>query len=217
MTALFGNRPVLFERVALYPGSFDPINNNHLDIIAHLCSLDVDKVIVWPVGPYGSKMQRAPHEHRREMIIRATKDFPDVVCRFDDLERERGYTSNYRMQMDLSVVPQDALRDELMIPLAMPMLVREIWHVIGADNVGSIRSDWNEGDEMWRKARFLIVPCDHVTLTELPNRAKMLPISARNLRCKIIRHLIRSGEDRWQSAVPDSVAEYILKHSLYRE
>ncbi len=33
------------SRVALYPGSFDPVTNGHLDVVRQACSL-VDRLIV---------------------------------------------------------------------------------------------------------------------------------------------------------------------------
>ena len=55
------DRPILFRRMLLYPGSFDPPANHHIDIIVKLIELKrsmeqcdptvpVD-VVAWPVGP----------------------------------------------------------------------------------------------------------------------------------------------------------------------
>ena len=63
-------------RVAVYPGSFDPITNGHIDILKR--SLEVfDKVIVL-VANNESKKSRFTVEQRVEMIKEAVKDMKGV-------------------------------------------------------------------------------------------------------------------------------------------
>ena len=63
-------------RVAVYPGSFDPITNGHIDILKR--SLEVfDKVIVL-VANNESKKSRFTVEQRVEMIKEAVKDMRGV-------------------------------------------------------------------------------------------------------------------------------------------
>ena len=56
---------------AIYPGSFDPITNGHLDILDRACAL-FDKVIVL-VANNPNKSSNFSAEERVEMIIEATK------------------------------------------------------------------------------------------------------------------------------------------------
>ena len=65
-------------RVAVYPGSFDPITNGHLDIIRRASRL-YDKVIVGVLNNT-SKNPKFSAEERREMINTVTKDIPNVSC-----------------------------------------------------------------------------------------------------------------------------------------
>lgn len=65
-------------RVAVYPGSFDPITNGHLDIIKRASRL-YDKVIVGVLNNT-SKNPKFSAEERREMINTVTKDIPNVSC-----------------------------------------------------------------------------------------------------------------------------------------
>jgi pantetheine-phosphate adenylyltransferase len=54
------------QRIALYPGSFDPVTNGHLDVVrqsVHLC----DKLIV-AVGVHSSKKPLFPTEERLAMV-----------------------------------------------------------------------------------------------------------------------------------------------------
>lgn len=69
-------------KVAVYPGSFDPITNGHLDILSR-ASRVFDKVIVLVAKNPNKKFNFSPEE-RVEMIKEATKDFPDVEVYADD-------------------------------------------------------------------------------------------------------------------------------------
>ena len=81
------------RRVAVYPASFDPITNGHLDLIGRAARL-FDEVIV-AVATNVSKQPLFTLEERIEMIESATRDIPNV--RIDsmsgltvDYARERG-------------------------------------------------------------------------------------------------------------------------------
>ena len=62
--------------IALYPGSFDPITNGHLNIIARAAK-SFDKLIVC-VMVNGDKHPMFTLEERVEMIRRVTKDMENV-------------------------------------------------------------------------------------------------------------------------------------------
>jgi len=81
------------RRVAVYPASFDPITNGHLDLIGRAARL-FDEVIV-AVATNVTKQPLFTLEERIEMIESATRDIPNV--RIDsmsgltvDYARERG-------------------------------------------------------------------------------------------------------------------------------
>ncbi len=65
-------------RIAVYPGSFDPITNGHLDIIKRASRL-YDKVIVGVLNN-ASKNPVFDAEERREMINETTRDIENVSC-----------------------------------------------------------------------------------------------------------------------------------------
>jgi pantetheine-phosphate adenylyltransferase len=54
-------------RVALYPGSFDPVTNGHVDVVRQACSL-VDRLIV-AIGVHPGKAPLFSIEERRAMIV----------------------------------------------------------------------------------------------------------------------------------------------------
>jgi pantetheine-phosphate adenylyltransferase len=72
------------ERVAVYPGSFDPVTYGHLDIIRR-SARQYDRLIV-AVLNNTSKNPLFSVEERKEMLVEVTKDIPNVeIDSFRDL------------------------------------------------------------------------------------------------------------------------------------
>ena len=69
-------------RIALYPGSFDPVTNGHLDVVRHAVTL-CDKLIV-AIGVHSGKKPLFTTEERLEMV-RATLGpiAQKAACGFD--------------------------------------------------------------------------------------------------------------------------------------
>lgn len=63
-------------RIGVYPGSFDPVTNGHIDIIRRSAKL-VDKLIVGILNN-SNKNPLFSIEERTELLIRLTKDLPNV-------------------------------------------------------------------------------------------------------------------------------------------
>ncbi len=61
---------------AIYPGTFDPITNGHLDIIRRACHM-FDEIIV-AVADSEAKKPMFSIEQRIEMVKVATKNFPKI-------------------------------------------------------------------------------------------------------------------------------------------
>ena len=73
------------QRIALCPGSFDPITNGHLDIIRRAASL-FDEVIVLVMINFSKTTTSFSVEERVDMARRATAEFPNVrVDSYDGL------------------------------------------------------------------------------------------------------------------------------------
>jgi len=76
--------PTSTHRKAIYPGTFDPITNGHLDIIKRACHM-FDEIIV-AVADSEAKKPMFNLEQRIQMTQAATKAFPKVnVIGFDKL------------------------------------------------------------------------------------------------------------------------------------
>lgn len=81
------------ERVAIYPGSFDPPTRGHLDLIQRAARI-FDKVIV-AVAINDAKQGLFTTPERMEMITELTREIPNVCvdqfqCLTVDFARERG-------------------------------------------------------------------------------------------------------------------------------
>ena len=64
-------------KIAIYPGSFDPITTGHLNIIQRAAKI-FDKLIVCVMVNAGKRSPMFTREDRVELIRRVTKDIPNV-------------------------------------------------------------------------------------------------------------------------------------------
>jgi pantetheine-phosphate adenylyltransferase len=78
--------PSLSMRRAIYPGSFDPVTNGHLDIIERGCKLFDEIIIAILVNP--DKQPFFSIEERRDMLEQVLKTIEQRKCvlRVDDFE-----------------------------------------------------------------------------------------------------------------------------------
>ena len=71
-------------RIAVYPGSFDPLTNGHLDVV-HRAARIFDKVVV-AVAKNDAKQALFTMEERRHLVAEAVADLPNVEAdQFDGL------------------------------------------------------------------------------------------------------------------------------------
>lgn len=78
----------MLMKIAVYPGSFDPITNGHMDVLSRAVSI-FDKVIVL-VAVNPDKKSRFSTEERVEMIKEATKEYSNV-----EVDAYNGLTVKY--------------------------------------------------------------------------------------------------------------------------
>jgi pantetheine-phosphate adenylyltransferase len=85
------------ERIAIYPGSFDPVTNGHLDIIERGLSL-FDKVIV-AIMKNPKKQYLFPLEERIEILKHSMQDFKNV-----EVDSFSGLTVDYAASRNAQAV-----------------------------------------------------------------------------------------------------------------
>ena len=72
------------SKIAIYPGTFDPVTKGHLDLIKRATSM-FDKVVV-AVSVSKDKIPMFDHKTRLRMLIEATKNYKNVeIEEFDTL------------------------------------------------------------------------------------------------------------------------------------
>ena len=72
-------------RIAVYPGTFDPITNGHIDVIQR-SSLLFDKVIVSVLGNSNNKQLIFNKEERLELVNKSVSHFSNIQVEiFDEL------------------------------------------------------------------------------------------------------------------------------------
>jgi len=88
-------------RRAIYPGSFDPVTNGHLDIIERGCKLFDEIIVSILVNP--DKQPFFTLEERREMLTEVLQDISQGKCtvRVDSF---RGLLVNYAVAQQANVI-----------------------------------------------------------------------------------------------------------------
>ncbi|MBQ3603086.1 MAG: pantetheine-phosphate adenylyltransferase [Clostridia bacterium] len=85
-------------RIAICPGSFDPITNGHLEIIRRASKL-FDKVIVVVMSNYYKKTGAFAPDERVELIKRVTADIPGI-----EVEAHYGLLADYAAEKNASAI-----------------------------------------------------------------------------------------------------------------
>lgn len=84
-------------KIAIYPGSFDPITKGHLDILKNAAGI-FDKVII-AVAHNGEKKGFLTTEERVQLIKQSVQDLPNV-----DVDSFEGLTIEYAKKMGAEVL-----------------------------------------------------------------------------------------------------------------
>ena len=88
-------------RRAIYPGSFDPVTNGHLDIIERGCKLFDEIVISILVNP--DKQPFFTVEERQEMLAAVLPDIDHGTCQLH-VDSFRGLLVNYAVAQQAEVI-----------------------------------------------------------------------------------------------------------------
>ena len=109
-------------KIAIYPGSFDPITLGHLDIIRR-AALCFDKVSVCVMDNCDKKSHMFPAEKRLEMLRRSVEELPNV-----EAELYRGLLADYAREKGGHVIVK-GLRNatDFDLEYQMAAINRGIW------------------------------------------------------------------------------------------
>ena len=109
-------------KIAIYPGSFDPITLGHLDIIRR-AALCFDKVFVCVMDNCDKKSHMFPAEKRLELLRRSVAELPNV-----EAELFRGLLADYAREKEAHVIVK-GLRNatDFDLEYQMAAINRGIW------------------------------------------------------------------------------------------
>ena len=85
------------DRIAVFPGSFDPITLGHLDIIERAVPL-FDKIII-AIGQNSQKKYMFPLEKRIEFLKKSTEQFDNV-----EIDHFEGLTVDYCLEKNAQFI-----------------------------------------------------------------------------------------------------------------
>lgn len=81
------------RQIAIFPASFDPVTNGHVDLIDRISRLSLFDEIVIAIGINPSKPPRFTFEERKEMLEAVTKNYNHIT-----IEQYSGLTAQYAQQ-----------------------------------------------------------------------------------------------------------------------
>ena len=192
-------------KIAIMGGTFNPIHHGHL-----LCAeqvrdgLEYDKILFVPSArpPHKSQPDMVSAEHRYQMVLLATTNNQNFEVSRIELDRKgpsytiqtiRTLRNNYGTSTDLA------------------------W-IIGADSLIEYKI-WKDFDGVLEQCTMIATTRPNYDLQRVPseirNRVITYRITGIDISATEIRKRIQNNLSI-QYLVPDSVAEYIYEHQLYR-
>ena len=87
------------KKIAVYPGSFDPLTNGHVDLIARVSALDVFDELTVLIGINPTKKTRFTLAERIEMLEAVIQPYPHVT-----IDQYSGLTAHYAQERGASVI-----------------------------------------------------------------------------------------------------------------
>ena len=69
------------QKVAIFPASFDPVTNGHVDLIDRVCSLSLFDLLIVAIGINPAKTPRFTLQEQIEMLKSVIQPYPNVEIR----------------------------------------------------------------------------------------------------------------------------------------
>ena len=87
------------KKIAVYPGSFDPLTNGHVDLINRVCALAVFDELTVLIGINPTKQTRFTLAERIEMLEAVIQPYPSVT-----IDQYSGLTAQYAQERGASAI-----------------------------------------------------------------------------------------------------------------
>ena len=78
------------QKVAIFPASFDPVTNGHVDLIERVCSLSLFDLLIVAIGINPAKTPRFTLQEQIEMLKSVIEPYPNVT-----IDKFTGLTAQY--------------------------------------------------------------------------------------------------------------------------
>lgn len=78
------------QKVAIFPASFDPVTNGHVDLIERVCSLSLFDLLIVAIGINPAKPPRFTLQEQIEMLKSVIQPYPNVT-----IDKFTGLTAQY--------------------------------------------------------------------------------------------------------------------------
>lgn len=204
------------RRVAVFGGSFDPVHNGHLFIAGEIVRGGlVDEVLFVPARTPPHKQTRilSPSDNRMAMLREAVNPYTEFSV--SDIELVRG-DSEPSYTIDTLELLGGVFPDH------------DLYFLLGTDSLADLHT-WHRAAELVSRHDFLIYPRGDVespTFATLASRFSPrlarklvnahLPLPAIPVSATAVRRLA-GQHGNLAGMIPESVADYIGQHGLYRK
>ncbi|MCL1924809.1 MAG: nicotinate-nucleotide adenylyltransferase [Defluviitaleaceae bacterium] len=191
------------KKIAIFGGSFDPIHNGHLQVMASIKEdLAIDELIIIPTGENPLKGKRTPKEHRLNMVkLAVNKQNTDKQkYTISDIEIKRaGLSFSHETMKIIKEENEEA----------------ELFFTIGADILEDLEA-WEGFEKLKELVTFLILNRPGYPL-KIPKNIKyrVFKIPFLEISSTYVRELI-SDEKEFEHLVPREAAAYIKENELYK-
>lgn len=191
-------------RIAVMIGSFDPPTTAQVRLVETLLSAAYESVRILPAARVraGMVIEHADPVHRASLIDLTFGGRPRVEIDFRGLEDE------------LAVAPAT-------LHQACDSRT-ELWFVVpdeavaGRENKNDLRNAWQNGEQLWQEAGFIIVtdPGKSLDVQQLPPRHQVVPLEDIRQPVELRQQLARGVVV--PKCIPKVAAGYIRRHRLFQ-
>ncbi len=192
-------------RIAIMGGTFNPIHYAHLLSAEQVREgLEFSKIIFVPAArpPHKLNPEIIAAEHRYQMVLLATEDNPCFEVSRIELDRKG---PSYTIQ---TIKVLRRIYGE----------TTDLAWIIGADSLIEYKI-WKDFDEVLEQCTLIATTRPNYNLQQVPleilNRVKTFQITGFDMSATAIRQRIRNNISI-RYLVPETVADYINQHQLYR-